>query len=229
MSLVFALDSSGKTASVCLLKNGTVLYEECLDKGLTHSETLLPLVQKALQETGLKPSGISLWAVSAGPGSFTGLRIGMALVKGLAFANSAKVAGVSTLKALAVASGLTGTVIPALDARRGEVYWGAFHMGKTLERLCPDKAEKLDEMRKTVESSKKPVFFVGDGAEMCYNAYNFVQAVKPVPNGQGHCTAKGVAMLAEKKGTGVLPQQLQPFYLRLPQAQALRNARLAQG
>jgi len=139
---ILAVDTAGKTAGVALLQDGRLLYEVYLDGGLTHSETLLPLIDTCLKLCGLTCAGIDLFGVNAGPGSFTGLRIGLAAVKGLAFPRHTPCAPVSTLEALAAGHVGQGTVLCALDARRGQVYCAAFDL-ETHARLLEDDARQL--------------------------------------------------------------------------------------
>ncbi|MEG1477822.1 MAG: tRNA (adenosine(37)-N6)-threonylcarbamoyltransferase complex dimerization subunit type 1 TsaB, partial [Oscillospiraceae bacterium] len=122
----FSLDSAGKTAGVALMEDGRLLYEAYLNSGNTHSVSLLPLVESAFNMAGITAKDIDLFAVNAGPGSFTGIRIGLALVKGLALPNNTPCVGTSTLESLAYGFGGEGTILAALDARRGEVYYAAF-------------------------------------------------------------------------------------------------------
>ena len=126
--ITLAVDSAGKAAGIAILRDEALIYESYLDAGLTHSETLLPMLKSALAATGIAPAEINLYAVSAGPGSFTGLRIGMALAKGLALPNQTPCIGVSTLEALALSVFVPqgSIVVAAEDARRGEVYYAAF-------------------------------------------------------------------------------------------------------
>ena len=146
---ILAIDTAGKTAAVAVMRDDTLLYEMASNTGLTHSETLLPMVDTALKACGLTPAQLDLYAVTNGPGSFTGLRIGLAAVKGLAFAANTPCAGVSTMAALAYGVCGEGTVIGAQDARRGQVYWAGFDLA-THARLTPDAAEPvtaLEELR----------------------------------------------------------------------------------
>ena len=168
---ILAVDTAGKTAGVALLQDGRLLYEVYLDGGLTHSETLLPLIDTCLKLCGLTCAGIDLFGVNAGPGSFTGLRIGLAAVKGLAFPRHTPCAPVSTLEALAAGHVGQGTVLCALDARRGQVYCAAFDL-ETHARLLEDDARAAASLADFVKSCKKPLFFVGDGAYLCYNIYS---------------------------------------------------------
>ncbi len=171
---------------------------------------------------------IDVYGVNAGPGSFTGLRIGLAAVKGLAFPRETLCAPVSTLEALAAAHTGEGTVLCALDARRAQVYSAAFDLA-THERLLDDDARAVADLAQFVENCKKPLFFVGDGAALCYNKYGEMSraccalppcgAAVPLPWPCGK--ADGPA------GEAVLPEALLPDYHRLSQAERERAERLA--
>ena len=139
---ILAVDTAGKTAGVALLQDDRLLYEVYLDGGMTHSETLMPMIDTCLKMCGLTCADIDLYAVNAGPGSFTGLRIGLAAVKGLAFPRETLCAPVSTLEALAAAHTGEGTVLCALDARRAQVYSAAFDLA-THARLLDDDARDV--------------------------------------------------------------------------------------
>lgn len=226
---ILAVDTAGKTAGVALLQDGRLLYEVYLDGGLTHSETLLPLIDNCLKLCGLTCADIDLFGVNAGPGSFTGLRIGLAAVKGLAFPRHTPCAPVSTLEALAVGHVGQGTVLCALDARRGQVYSAAFDL-ETHARLLEDDARAAASLADFVKSCKKPLFFVGDGAYLCYNIYSEAEGVLPVPPALRGGRAAGVALAAQRMaeaGQTVSPEALLPDYHRLSQAERERAARLA--
>ena len=184
---ILAIDTAGRSASAALLRDDAVLYETVCNCGLTHSETLMPMIDAALKTGGVRPDQLDLYAVTAGPGSFTGLRIGLAAVKGMALAAGTPCAGVSTLEALAWCHTGSGTVIAALDARRGQVYWAAFDL-KTHARLTPDAAAPVAEAAAFAQSCKKPVFYVGDGAALCYN-----RDEQALPWPAGLCTWPGRA------------------------------------
>lgn len=208
---VFGMDTAGRTVSVALMRDGQLLYECYQDAGLTHSETLMPLVDAAFKATGLTPADVELWGVCAGPGSFTGLRIGLAAVKGLAFCTGAPCAPVSTLEALAYSFVGEGTVISALDARRGQVYWAAFDLAPGHARLVPDAAAGLEDMDEFLQNCKKPVFFVGDGAALCYNRYGSLPGVLPCPPALQRPRASAVCLAAlemNQKGLCVPPAWL---------------------
>ena len=228
---ILAVDTAGKTAGVALMQDGRLLYEVYFDGGLTHSETLLPLIDTCLKLCGLTCADIDLFGVNAGPGSFTGLRIGLAAVKGLAFPRNTPCAPVSTLEALAAGHVGQGTILCALDARRGQVYSAAFDLA-THARLLEDDARAAGSLADFVKNCKKPLFFVGDGAYLCYNIYSEAEGVLPVPPALRGGRAAGVALAAQRMagaGLAVPPEALLPDYHRLSQAERERAARLAAG
>ena len=206
-----------------------LLYEVYLDAGMTHSETLMPMIDTCLKMCGMTCADIDLYGVNAGPGSFTGLRIGLAAVKGLAFPRETLCAPVSTLEALAAAHTGEGTVLCALDARRAQVYSAAFELS-THRRLLEDDARAVADLAEFVENCKKPLFFVGDGASLCYNKYSSVPGVLQTPPALRGGRAAAVALVAKQMaaaGQAVLPEALLPDYHRLSQAERERAERLA--
>ena len=226
---ILAVDTAGKTASVALMRDGRLLYEVYLDGGLTHSETLLPMIDTCLKLCGMTCADIDLYGVNAGPGSFTGLRIGLAAIKGLALPKQVLCAPVSTLEALAACHTGDGTVLCALDARRGQVYSAAFDL-ETHARLLDDDARSAASLQDFVKSCKKPLFFVGDGAYLCYNIYSEAEGVLPMPPALRGGHAVGVALAAQRmaqEGLAVPPAALLPDYHRLSQAERERAERLA--
>ena len=226
--ITFGLDSAGRTAAVGLMRDDELLYEGFLAAGHTHSETLLGLVDGAFRATGLSLADVDLWGVCAGPGSFTGLRIGLAAVKGLALVHGAPCVGVSTPEALAFGCPPgEGTVLAALDARRGEVYWAAFDLSSRV-RLVPDAAAPAASLADFVEKCRKPLFFVGDGAGLCYNGYGQTPGVLPCPPALGLCRGAGVCLAARAayaRGEAASAAALVPRYLRLSQAERERAER----
>ena len=226
---ILAVDTAGKTAAVAVLRDDVLLYEAQCNNGLTHSETLLPMIDTALKAAGLTVDDLDVLGVTNGPGSFTGLRIGLAVVKGLALPRQIPCAGVSTMAALAYGLAGEGTVIGAQDARRGQVYWGAFDLA-THTRLLDDDARAVADLAQFVENCKKPLFFVGDGASLCYNKYSNVPGVLTVPPELRGGRAAAVALVAKQmaqRGEAVLPEALLPDYHRLSQAERERAERLA--
>lgn len=224
---LLAVDTAGKSAAVAVLRDDTLLYEANCNNGLTHSETLLPMIDTALKSCGLTVDGLDVLGVTAGPGSFTGLRIGLSVVKGLAQPRQIPCAGVSTLAALAWGCSGEGTVIGALDARRGQVYWAAFDLA-THARLTEDAAAPAADLQNFVIRCKKPVFFVGDGAALCYNIYGQQPGVLPRPPALRVLRGAGTALAAKalwESGQCVPPAALLPDYHRLSQAERERAER----
>lgn len=225
---IFGLDSAGKTAGVAVEQDGRLLYECYLDAGCTHSETLLCLCQNALDALRLSPAQVDVFAAAAGPGSFTGLRIGLAAVKGMAFANDTPCAAVSTLEALAYAAPAEGTLLCALDARRGEVYWAAFSaQGGAIQRLCPDSAAPAEALRPFVLRAQGPVLLLGDGAAPVQNALGDTGKTRLVPEAYRLRCAGGVCRAARAAGETIPAALLVPDYHRLSQAERERAARLS--
>ena len=218
-----------RSGQVAGLQDYRLLYDVYLDGGMTHSDTLMPMIDSFLKMCGLTCADIDLYAVNAGPGSFTGLRIGLAAVKGLAFPRETLCDPVSTLEALAAAHTGEGTVLCALVARRAQVFSAAFDLA-THTRLLDDDARAVADLAQFVENCKKPLFFVGDGASLCYNKYSNVPGVLTVPPELRGGRAAAVARVAKQwalRGEAGLPEALRPEYHRLSQAERERAERLA--
>ena len=230
---ILAVDTAGKTAGVALLQDDRLLYEVYLDGGMTHSETLMPMIDTCLKLCGLTCADIDLYAVNAGPGSFTGVRIGVAAAKGFAWGRDIPCCGVSTLEAMAwQASEFSGIVCCAMDARRSQVYHARFLAENgTLTRLCPDCAVSLDEVRLALENCEKPKIMVGDGAQLCYNTFGTeISGCMLAPEHRRMQRASGVALAARRllsEGADCSGAALAPNYLRLSQAERERAEREA--
>lgn len=230
--ITLAVDSSAVAASAAIVEDSKILSEFYCNTGLTHSQTLMPMIQCMLQSTKISLKDVGLFAVSAGPGSFTGIRIGVASVKGLAFPFETPCVGVSTLETIAWnLAHLNGTVCAVMDARCGQVYNAIFRVsGNMPERLTEDRAIGADELACECEKYPKPLFLVGDGAKLCYNRQGFqsIGALLP-PEPLIYQRASGAAKaaaLAFANGTTVSPGALRPVYLRPAQAErALNNKR----
>ncbi len=229
---ILAIDSSATAASAALTEDGKVMGEFYINTHLTHSQTLMPMIDDVLKCTRTRLSEVDLFAVSAGPGSFTGIRIGVASIKGLAMAQNKPCVGVSTLEAMAFnLEHLEGTICSVMDARCQQVYNAIFaaHNG-CLERITADRALGIEELAKECENYAKPLFLVGDGAKLCYNNERFknLNAVLP-PEPLIYQRACGVAksaLTAFEQGKAVTPAALMPIYLRLPQAERELKKRL---
>ena len=231
---ILAVDSTAIAASAALLEDGKILGEFFINTRQTHSQTLMPMVADLLSCTRTDIDEIGLFAVSAGPGSFTGVRIGVSCVKGMAMPRQTPCVGVSTLEALAQnLVHLDATVCAVMDARCGQVYNAVFTAkGGKLSRVTPDRALSVDALSKECKNYEKPLFLVGDGAKLCYNTNGFqeIQAILP-PEHLLYQRACGVAQLALAfflKGAAVTPAALVPVYLRLPQAERELKKRLGQ-
>ena len=228
---ILAFETSAKAASVALMEKGKLLGESYQNTGLTHSQTLMVMAEDLLKACGLAAKDVEAVAVAAGPGSFTGVRIGVAAAKGFAWGGELPCYGVSTLEAMARNLGVyRGYVVPAMDARRSQVYTAVFYAENgCLTRVEEDMAISLAELGEKIKNYTEPVFLVGDGALLCYNT--LVEAVPGLvlpPEHRMHQRAAGVALAAQAMmdagdpGNGT---ELAPNYLRLSQAERERLAR----
>ena len=224
---ILGFDTSAKAASVALSEDGKLISEFYLDSGFTHSETVLPMAKAVLDAARITPADVDVFAVNCGPGSFTGLRIGIAAVKALGMSLEKPCAAVSTLEALAYNMQSTGGVICAvMDARCNQVYTAFFESdGINVTRICEDRAVSTDELfediKKLVEEKKEKVWLVGDGANLCLKKFGeeFVKIAPPqlvLGHASGTCIA--AKRLFEEEKT-VSAAELVPNYLRLAQAE----------
>lgn len=232
--LILAFESSAVAASVALAREDKLLGEFFLNCGRTHSQTLTKMAQELMESCSVKPEELTAVACAKGPGSFTGIRIGMAAAKGFAWGAEIPCVGVSTLEAMAQQMReFEGLVCCAMDARRQQVYHALFDSSRgELTRLCPDCAISLEELAKTLKKSEKPKIMVGDGAQLCYNtlAKTVPGCILP-PENRIMQRASGVAVVAQRLlSEGYAPDSaaLVPNYLRLSQAERERNERLLQ-
>lgn len=167
------LESSGKAASAAISEDARIISFAYLDIGLTHSETLMPLCDRVFAGASLRPADIGCFAATVGPGSFTGLRIGIAALKGMALAVDKPCVGVPVNDALArAAARMGGTAITVSDARAGRVFAAAYDVTGAPCRLCDDLACPIDELQALMPHGDGRYIFVGDAAALCYNAFN---------------------------------------------------------
>ena len=228
--LILALEASAKSASVAICRDGVLLAQTTQNTGLTHSRTLLPAIDGLLRAAALCLSDFDAVAVACGPGSFTGVRIGVSTAKGLCWGANLPAIGVSTLEAMAyngVAAPPEAIICCAMDARRNQLYNALFSISDGVpQRLCPDRAIALDALCDECRKIGRHVYLIGDGAQLCLqhmqqNEINATLAPAPL----ALPTAWGVAMAA----AGQTPQpaeQLLPVYLRLSQAERERQAKM---
>ena len=229
---ILALETSAATCSAALCRDGELTAQFFQNSGLTHSRTLLPMVDALLRDSGHTLEEVDVIAVAAGPGSFTGLRIGVATAKGLAWPGNKPCAPCSTLESMAwPLAHLEGRLIVcAMDARRQQVYNALFlARGGGLERLTPDRAISLAELGEELKKYENPKIAVGDGAQLCYNTLaEQVPGLELAPRHLRQQSAWGVARAAEEliaRGELVSGEQLVPVYHRLSQAERERLAR----
>ena len=226
--LTLAFETSAKAASVALTENGKLLGESYQNTGLTHSQTLMVMAEDLLKQCGKTVADITAVAVAEGPGSFTGVRIGVAAAKGFAWGRELPCFGISTLEAMAVSLGAyEGHICACMDARRNQVYNALFLAdGGKLERVTDDRAVALADLKTELEHIDGPIFLVGDGANLTYKTLsgNIPNLILP-PEHRLHQRAVGVVLLAEKQQTAGVSGDangLSPNYLRLSQAERER-------
>ena len=228
---ILAIETSAKAASVCLCEDEFLIAQSYQNSGLTHSQTVLPMCERMLEHCGAALGDIDLIACAAGPGSFTGLRIGLSTAKGLAWSAEKPCCAVSTLEAMAwQLSHVPGEILCAMDARRNQVYNARFSSdGTTLTRLCEDRAIALSDLFGELDGKTEQII-VGDGAELCYNyGRETGAAVKLTPPHLRFQSAWGVARAALRQaaeGKVTDAQGLDANYIRLSQAERERLERM---
>ena len=228
---ILALDSTAIVGTVALCEDERLVALYTLNTGNTHSQTLLPMIESALRSAEWEIDDLDLFAVSRGPGSFTGVRIGVATVKGLAFGKDIPCAGVSTLEALAYnLRCFEGIICPVMNARRAQVYNALFACKDgVLTRLCPDRAISIAELDEQLCIMDQPVYLVGDGYDITLE--NLAKTkVLPVPEELRYQSGYSVAMCglaAYRQGLATDDASLSVEYLRPSQAERERNERLA--
>ena len=223
---ILSVDSSSITASVAITENGKVLAENFINNGLTHSQTLMPMVENIINESGISAKDIDLFAITHGPGSFTGVRIGIASVKGMADALNKKCLAVSTLEAIAEPLKNEDVIACAvMDARCNQVYTASFNMGN---RLCEDKAILITELGEELKQYNKKIVLIGDGSVLCYEKLKEnIQQIEIADENIRYVHASSIGFIAEEKIRNceepINSAKLVPFYLRLPQAERELN------
>ena len=223
--MILGIDSSAISAGCALMDDsGRIIAEQFLNTKHTHSQTLLPMIESMMKCAGVSIADLDAAAVTVGPGSFTGLRIGVSTVKGMCYGAGKKCVPVSSLEAIAYNfPGIDGTIVCCMDARCGQVYNAVFRSeGGVITRLCDDRAIRLEELAKELETMSGRMILAGDGAELAHKSIGEKYELAPYPlrfqRGSGVClAAQGRALID--------PAALMPSYLRLPQAERERLAR----
>ena len=230
--LTLAFETSAKAASAALMENGKLLGESYQNTGQTHSQTLMVMAEDLLKQCGKTVADLTAVAVAEGPGSFTGVRIGVAAAKGMSWGRELPCYGVSTLEAMAVSLGVyDGHVCACMDARRNQVYNALFLVEKgRMTRVCQDRAIALADLKTELEQIGGPVYLVGAGAVLTHKTLSGgIPSLILPPEHRLHQRAVGVAVLAEQKqsagetGDGNV---LSPNYLRLSQAERERAEKM---
>ena len=230
---ILALDSTADVGTVALCEDKKIIAQITVNTGNTHSETLLPSVESVLQLSGVQISDVDLFACSTGPGSFTGVRIGVATIKGLAYGKNKTCASISTLEALAHnLEGFDGILCPVMNARRSQVYNALFECrGGKITRLCPDRAISIEDLDKELSQIDDKIYLCGDGYSIT-QANLKVTKIEDVPYQLRLANAYSVAICAIEKyerGELVTDTKLVPIYLRPSQAERERLERLEKG
>ena len=230
--LLLAFETSAKSCSAALHDGRGLLAESYQNSGLTHSQTLMVMAEDLLKVCGKSAADVTHLAVAAGPGSFTGVRIGVSAAKGFAWGAELPVYGVSTLEAMALGLGvMDGHICCCMDARRKQVYNAIFlaENGR-LTRVCEDRAISLEELQEELAHIDGPVYLVGDGAELTMRTLGAeIPALILPPEHRRHQRASGVALAAigaMERGESADGAALQPNYLRLSQAERERMEKL---
>ena len=229
---ILAVDTSATAASVAVAEENKLIGEFSINTALTHSQTLMPMVDVLLKNTGLSVNDINAVAVNAGPGSFTGVRIGVAAVKGIAFPKNLPCVSVSTLESMAYNMlGNDCVVCSVMDARCSQVYNALFRVkGCTVTRMTDDRALSLTDLKNELRNINEKVVLVGDGAVLCSKFLGEeLENIMLAPFNNRIQTASSVAYAAFEKinnGETVKADELMPVYLRLPQAQRELNKKL---
>ena len=223
--LILAFETSAKAASVALMEGTKLLGEAYQNTGLTHSQTLMVMAEDVLKQCGKSAQDVQAVAVAEGPGSFTGVRIGVAAAKGYAWGKEIPCYGVSTLEAMAESLGIyEGFVCPCMDARRSQVYNALFYVNRgEIERHREDRAIALADLQEDLEHLDGPIYLVGDGSTLTYNTLkDSIEELILPPEHRMHQRAVGVGLVAARMAAeGLAPSggELTPNYLRLSQAE----------
>ena len=229
--LILAFETSAKAVSVALLEGDKLLSESYQNTGMTHSQTLMVMAEDMLKQCGKTAKDVDALAVAEGPGSFTGVRIGVAAAKGFAWGREIPCYGVSTLEAMAQSLGIyDGYICPVMDARRSQVYNALFEADRgEITRIREDRAISLDDLAEDVKKLEKSVFLVGDGSILCYNTLlERVPSLVLPPEHRMHQRAVGVGIIVARQiraGISGDAAALTPNYLRLSQAERERMER----
>ncbi len=237
---LLAVESSAGPASCAILRvkneEQRILAQSFVNTGLTHSQTLLPLINHTIADAGLSFADMDVLAVAVGPGSFTGVRIGVSAVKGLAFPKDLPCVPISTLAGMArrfEGTPFNGRIVTAMDARCSQIYTALFSLEDgVVTRLTPDEALPMAEMKDRLSASSGPILLVGDGAALCYEQWRGdMPNLWLAPPALRYQHAVGIALeaiTAIQQDNVITAAELMPAYLRLPQAERELRSRQQQ-
>lgn len=225
---ILAIDTSGPVCGVSVMRDGRIVWEACAMNKLTHSVSMMPMTEEALTHSGITLHDIDLFAAVKGPGSFTGVRIGISAVKALSHAEGKPCVGINALEAIAQgASVFDGIICPIQDARAGQVY-GAFFEGMTMKRLLEDTPINIEAFCNQASEFGKPLLFLGDGMPVNRDRIRLLLGNKALFANESmyYLHPASVAVLAQKYAASAVDyQSLSPLYLRPPQAERQKNLR----
>ncbi len=223
---ILGVDSTATSASAAIYSDGKILSVNFSNTGLTHSQTLLSMIDSALKNAGVDIKDIDVFAVSNGPGSFTGVRIGVSAVKGLAQPLNKKCVPISTLKVIAKPLENTGCyAVAVMDARCNQVYTAQFDCSAGFERVTEDAAMTIDELTVDLKKVTQPIVLIGDGAQVTYNKMkDEIPGVVMAPLSIRYQSAASVALIAAEslerdEQEAKTANDILPDYLRLSQAE----------
>ncbi len=221
---ILGVESSATAASVALLVDGKITAKLFSNTGLTHSQTLLPMVENILKIAKTDIKDLDLVAVSNGPGSFTGVRIGVAAVKGICQPLGIKCMEISTLEAIAKPLENSGCyAVSVMDARRSQVYTAQFDCENGFSRVTEDDAVAIDDLTEQLKNISKPIVLIGDGTNVAYKKLSALENVHAAPESVKYQSADSVCIIAyERVNSGLegdIPHNILPNYLRLSQAE----------
>jgi tRNA threonylcarbamoyladenosine biosynthesis protein TsaB len=227
---ILSLDTTADVCSAALCDEKRLIAEMTVNTGNTHSQTLLPVVEQILKISDTDINEIDAFACSTGPGSFTGVRIGAATIKGIAYGKNKPCISVSTIEALAYnVIGYNGILCPVMNARRNQVYNALFECDNgVITRLCPDRALSIEELDEELSRFESPIYLCGDGYSITEKGFNKTK-IELVPDRIRLQSAYSVACCAYDKyveGDVLSDAELVPVYLRPSQAERERNERL---
>lgn len=223
--LIFGIDTCCMAATAALVGDDTMLAQTVINHKKTHSQKMMPQIEEMFRAAEISPPEVDAFAAAVGPGSFTGVRIGVATAKAMAQAADKPCIAVSTLEALAFASFCAdGIASPILDARRGQVYNALFECGSAPKRLCADRALTIDELLCELEKTEKNIYFMGDGVlahrgiieERLGSRAHFAPRVTRLNLGG---SVAEIGLEKYRRGETVSYGDLIPQYVRLSQAE----------